>query len=129
MFRQLAISITLPLLCVAPVSAAEGAIGEAEWRKLTNGKTVHYKLNGQVTGREYYPPGEYFSIFEDATSGVCYEGPWAFTEGRFCFLYADNFQCFSHTRRGDEIVSKSDVSGREQVIDQIQNGDQLSCQR
>lgn len=129
MFRRFAISTMLTALCAAPVAAADSTIDEAEWRKLTNGNTVHYKRNGQVTGREYYPPGEYFSIFEDAASGVCYEGPWAFTDGRFCFLYADNFQCFSHTRRGDKIVSKSDVSGREQIIDQIQNGDQLGCRR
>lgn len=129
MFKQLAISTVLAVLYVAPVTAADSTIGEAEWRKLTNGNTVQYKQNGQITGREYYPPGEYFSIFEDAASGVCYEGPWAFTDGRFCFLYADNFQCFSHTRRGEEIVSKSDVSGREQIIDQIQSGDQLGCRR
>lgn len=129
MFRRFAISITLALLFAAPVAATDSTIGEAEWRKLTNGKTVRYKLNGRVTGREYYPPGEYFSVFEDAASGVCYEGPWAFTEGRFCFLYADNFQCFAHIRRDDEIVSKSDVNGREQIIDQIQSGDQLRCGR
>lgn len=128
-FRQFAIVITLALPSATPVAAAEGPIGEAEWRKLTDGKTVHYKQNGRITGREYYPRGEYFSIYEDAASGVCYEGPWAFTEGRFCFLYADNFQCFSHTRRGGKIISTSDVSGREQIIDQIQSGDQLSCRR
>jgi len=128
-FRRFAISITLILSCAAPAAAADGVIGETEWRRLTDGKTVRYKMNGRVTGREYYPPGAYFSIFEDAKSGACYEGPWAYTEGRFCFLYADNFQCFSHSWRGDEIVSTSDVSGREQVIDQIQNGDQLRCQR
>ncbi len=127
-FRRFAFSVVLGLLTAAPVAAAESAIGEAEWRTLTDGKTVWYKLNGRVTGREYYPPGAYFSIFEDATSGICYEGPWAYTEGRFCFLYADNFQCFSHTRRGDDIVSTSDISGKEQVIDQIQSGDQLRCQ-
>ncbi len=127
-FRRFAISVMLCLLAASSASAAEGVIDEAEWRTLTDGKTVRYKLNGRVTGREYYPPGEYFSIFEDATSGACFEGPWAFTEGRFCFLYADNFQCFSHTWRGDEIVSTSDVSGKEQVIDQIQSGDHLRCQ-
>lgn len=127
MFRRFAISIALVLSCAPPLVAAEGAIDEAEWRTLTDGKTVHYKLNGRLTGREYYPPGAYFSIFEDTASGVCYEGPWAYTEGRFCFLYADNFQCFSHHWRGDKIVSTSDVSGREQVIDKIQSGDQLRC--
>ena len=127
--RRFAIPIVLGFLSATPLAAAEGAIGEAEWRRLTNGNTVHYKMNGRVVGREYYPPGEYFSIFEDIASGVCYEGPWAFTEGRFCFLYADNFQCFAHIRRGDKIVSKSDDSGREQIIDKILGGDRLSCRR
>ena len=108
--------------------AADSAISESEWRNLTNGNTLHYKANGPLVGREYYPPGEYFSVFQDA-SGTCYEGPWAYTEGKFCFLYADNFQCFAHLRRGDKIVSKSDVNGREQVIDQIVGGDGLSCSR
>lgn len=129
MFRRFAILILLAAPSAAPVAAAEGAIGEAEWRKLTNGKTVQYMQNGRITGREYYPPGEYFSIFEDAASGICYEGPWAYTEGRFCFLYADNFQCFAHTRRGDKIISTSDVSGKEQIIEQIKSGDQLKCRR
>ena len=127
MFRRFALSIALVISGASPAVAAEGAIDEAEWRTLTDGKTVHYKLNGRLTGREYYPPGAYFSIFEDAASGICYEGPWAYTEGRFCFLYADNFQCFSHHWRAGKIVSTSDVSGREQVIDQIQSGDQLRC--
>ncbi len=124
-----AILIVFSALGATPGAAKDNPIGEAEWRKLTNGKTVHYIKNGRVVGREYYPPGEYFSIFEDTASGTCYEGPWAFTEGRFCFLYADNFQCFAHLRRGDMIVSKSDVSGREQIIDQIVGGDRLSCSR
>jgi len=128
-FKQFAIFVMLGLAGAAPLPAAENAIGEAEWRKLTNGKTVQYTRNGRVVGREYYPPGEYFSIFEDLSSGVCYEGPWAYTEGRFCFLYADNFQCFAHIRRGEEIVSKSDVSGREHIIDEILGGDRLSCSR
>ncbi len=129
MHRLFTIQCVLSAFCAASVAAKDTSIGETEWRSLTNGKTVRYTKNGRVFGREYYPPGEYFSIFEDTASGACYEGPWAFTEGRFCFLYADNFQFFAHIRRGDKIVSKSDVSGREQIIDQILGGDRLSCRR
>ena len=128
-YRLLASVMLCCAICLGALAAADSPIGEAEWRKLTNGKTVHYKSGGKLTGREYYPPNEYFSIFQDAASGACYEGPWAYTEGRFCFLYADNFQCFAHVRRGDQIVSKSDISGREQVIDSIVGGDKLTCSR
>ena len=129
MHRPFTILCVLSAFCAASVAAKDTSIDETEWRSLTNGKTVRYTKNGRAIGREYYPPGEYFSSFEDTASGACYEGPWAFTEGRFCFLYADNFQCFAHIRRGDKIVSKSDVSGREQIIDQILGGDRLSCRR
>lgn len=129
MCRQFAILIAFSTLLAAPAFAADNLIGEDEWLRLTNGKTVRYTQEGRVVGREYYPPDAYFSIFEDVSSGVCYEGPWAFTEGRFCFLYAENFQCYAHIRRGDKIVSRSDVNGREQIIDKILRGDQLSCRR
>ena len=128
MFVRLCAVMSIVAVSAGAAPAADSPLDEAEWRRLTDGATVHYSKNGRPAGREYYVPNESFTVFVDP-SGACYEGAWAFTEGRFCFLYAESFQCFAHLKRGDRLVSRSDVSGREQVIDRITRNEPLSCTR
>ena len=106
--------------------AADEAISLDEWLTLTLGKTVHYAVGGEPTGREYYPADGGFAVFE-APDGACVEGPWAHDEGRFCFWYGAQFQCFHHLRRGGEIISRSDTGGDEQVVTHIADDEPIYC--
>lgn len=122
---QREMGLFLAMTLAAPAGAAQPLQGD-EWRELADGNTVFYDASGQPEGREYYYPGQNFSIYQ-TTDGKCYEGPWAYDDGRFCFWYADIFQCFAYYRRGDEIFSKADEGGRELRVTRIEPGWDLSC--
>ncbi len=112
-------------LAAAPVAGDEVVTLE-EWLALTTGKTVHYAVDGKPAGREYYPDGARFAVFE-AVNGDCVEGPWAHTDGRFCFWYGENFQCYYHLRRNGKLISRPDTGGAEQVITEIADDEPLFC--
>ena len=115
-----------PLLAVAAHATADGLLSLDEWTELTDGKTVHYSVDGQDAGREYYPTGGGFAVFV-APDGSCVEGPWAHTDGRFCFWYGADFQCFYHRRKGEELVSEPDSGGQVQIITDIKDNEPLFC--
>lgn len=123
-----AVGIAIALVFVVGAAAKDGPIDEGEWLALIDGKTVHYSIGGRPLGREYYPPGEPFSIYQTA-EGSCVEGPFAYTDGHFCFWYGERFQCFEYYRRGNAIYSRADTGGKEIKIDRIVKGSNLSCSR
>lgn len=122
LFAPLAFALSAP----AGGHSAEAAIPLEEWRALTLGKTVHYSIGGRPAGREYYPEAGDFAVFL-TPDGMCVEGPWAFDEGRFCFLYGEALQCFAHLRRGDDIVSRPEAGGDEQIVARISKDEPISC--
>ncbi len=123
--------IAAALLIAAPSLATDPAAGErvldlAEWRALTDGRTVHYELRGRVWGREHFHRGRDSATFV-APDGQCMTAPWAYAEGVFCFAY-QGMDCFRHVRRGERLfaVPLSDA-GDEQEIVRITD-EPLSCE-
>ncbi|MEM7547375.1 MAG: hypothetical protein AAF367_17740 [Pseudomonadota bacterium] len=112
------IAAAMLLASALPVGGGDSLIGLGEWTRLTSGKTVYYSIDGEYQGKEYYAPGEAFLVFI-APDGQCIEGVWAYTDGRFCFSYGADFQCFAHLRRGEKLFSRPDTGGAEQEIERI----------
>lgn len=97
----------------------------AEWRALTDGRTVTYHLRGRLWGREFFHPGGGRATFVSA-DGDCATAPWEYVDGLYCFHYAGR-DCFRHVRRGDELAAiPTTLGGETQMIVEIADGP-LSC--
>lgn len=126
MRAPLGVTAVSAFIAVAGIATADEAISLEEWRALAIGKTVHYSVDGKPAGREYYTDDGAFAVFQ-APDGACVEGPWAHDDGRYCFWYGTDFQCFYHWRRGGRIITQSDTGGQEQVIERIEENEPLFC--
>ncbi|MEL7463958.1 MAG: hypothetical protein AAFN79_07815 [Pseudomonadota bacterium] len=120
------VAASLPFCAAAAFAAADDVVSFDEWMSLTEGRIVHYAIDGKNAGKEYYHIGGGFSVFV-APDGSCVEGPWAHTDGRFCFWYGADFQCFYHKRRNGSLISQPDTGGQVQVITEITDGEPLFC--
>lgn len=112
---------------VAPSQGGVRAIPFAEFRALTDGKTLYFELeDGRLWGREYYIPGTQDSIFVFA-DGECFEGYWTYDETYYCYHYRENPSCWLHYWEGDQIKVES-RSGMRQVVGKIVDREPLSCE-
>ncbi|GIX13570.1 MAG: hypothetical protein KatS3mg118_1529 [Paracoccaceae bacterium] len=89
------------LASAAPAGAEDQPIPLEEWRRMTEGRTVYYYVDGQFFGREYYWPGTDMVTFQHA-SGQCADARWDYADGIYCFHF-DRPHCFAHVRRGERI--------------------------
>jgi hypothetical protein len=116
----LALVLAAPLAAMAAGAAepapAEEPIGLTEWRAMTDGRTVHYEIGGQVWGREHFHKGRDSATFV-APDGECMTAPWAYAEGVYCFAY-QGMDCFRHVRRGGRLfaVPLSGESGAQEIV-------------
>lgn len=111
----------------ALTAASETVMSSDEWRRITEGKTVHYEIDGAPGGREYYPRGQSFAVFV-RPDGSCVEGPWAHAEDRFCYWYGADFQCFYHIKRGKTLLSRPDTGGADLKIVKIEKSAPPRCE-
>lgn len=127
-------SITPPQLADTPAADADidratslQTIPFAEFRAMTDGKTVYFELeDGEPWGREYYIPGTQDSIFVFA-DGECFEGHWTYDSSYYCYHYRDQPSCWLHFWEGDTIKVES-RSGMRQVVGKIVEREPLSCE-
>ena len=110
--------------------AAEGRdLSPEEWQALVGGRTVWYRISGEVWGREGYrgAPGQVTFQFPD---GECLEASWTYSEPWFCFDFGEALgggppHCFRHLRHGDRLWALS-RTGEPQSIDRI-DATPLTC--
>lgn len=115
----------------AGFALADEPVTAEEWRSLTAGKTLYYFKDGELYGREYYPARDEDDnrvIFRFPT-GECAEGSWEKVDDHFCFSFGSQLHCFSHVRRGDEIIVSGDDGddGDEQSVGAFHEREPLSC--
>jgi hypothetical protein len=122
----------LAILLVAASAglAADGAPRDEEilldeWRQMTEGRTVHYSLDGRHWGREHFHPGGVTATFMTA-DGQCASAPWTYASGVYCFAYS-GMDCFRHVRRGGRLFAIPLGGGAEQEIVRI-TAEPLSCE-
>lgn len=126
----LALALAAPLAAMAAGATepapADEPIGLAEWRAMTDGRTVHYEIDGQVWGREHFHKGRDSATFV-APDGECMTAPWAYAEGVYCFAY-QGMDCFRHVRRDGRLFAVPIAgSGDTQEIVRITD-EPLSCE-
>lgn len=133
------------LLAVSPCAArAEAAPGPdlplrlaeegrdlppAEWRRLTAGRTVWYRIGDDLWGRERYSADGARLTFQFA-DGTCVEAQWTWIEPWFCFEFGpalDNAgpHCFRHIAHDGRLWALG-LRGEPQAIDRIDDAP-LSC--
>ncbi|MEC9434243.1 MAG: hypothetical protein VYD87_15185 [Pseudomonadota bacterium] len=99
----------------------------AEWRALTNGRTVWYRIDGELWGRESYrQDGRVTFQFPD---GECLDAAWDYQDPWFCFDFGQALggvpHCFRHIRLEDRLYALG-RSGAPQAIDRI-DGAPIAC--
>lgn len=102
----------------------------AEWRALTEGRTVWYFARDGLWGRELYRLGDAapdggFVTFEHR-GGECLDARWRYEAGLYCFDFgAGPAHCFRHMRWQDRLFAIS-TSGDVQEVKRIDRSG-VSC--
>ena len=99
--------------------AEEGEdIPYAEWRAMTEGRTVWYLIEGDVWGRESYRAGSDALVFQ-FPDGQCLPATWSHRDPWFCFDFQDALpdplHCFRHLRWEGGIWVLGDMGAVQQV--------------
>ena len=140
MRRPLALLLFLAL-AAAPAAAAEPPDREtlaeqgedvplAEWRALTEGRTVWYRIGEALWGRERYLPGENSVTFQ-FPDGECLEARWFHEPPWYCFDFGEALgggppHCFRHLRFEGELWALGLSGGPPQKIERI-DATPLAC--
>jgi hypothetical protein len=105
----LAATSLLLLLPAASQSPAERIarakdIPVEEWTAMAMGRTLTYRINGELWAFEHYYPGT-DRVTLQLYDGSCMEGWWAYTAPTYCFFWeGQDKSCFRHARLGSEII-------------------------
>lgn len=126
MLRPLAILLATAAAATAgEIKPGDIEIPLSEWRQMTEGRTVHYTLDGRRWGSEHFHPGGISATFV-AADGQCVTAPWTYAKGVYCFSYS-GMDCFRHVRRGEGLFAIPLGGGLEQEIVAI-TAEPLSCE-
>lgn len=75
----------------------------AEWIEMAEGRTLTYRINGEIWAREYYEPGT-DRVSLQRPNGECMTGTWDYESPHYCFHWdLEGTACFRHVRDGDRI--------------------------
>ena len=114
MNRLSSLSLILSLVCalggaapaqeMQPVPEGAEDIPVEEWTAMAMGKTLVYRIDGQLWAHEHYFPGTNHVMLQ-LYDGSCMSGTWDYSEPLYCFHWdVEGTACFRHARRGDEIL-------------------------
>ncbi|WP_316014783.1 hypothetical protein [Roseobacter sp. HKCCA0434] len=122
-------ALALACLLAAPACAQDGRdIPLAEWRAMTEGRTVIYRIGPEVFAREtYHPGGQVVSILY--ADGTCLEGTWRFIEpaSAYCFSWPNGKFCYRHMEDAQGLyVLPVDESGARDARWEIQRIEGIS---
>ncbi len=90
-------------LPVAGEIAGMADIPVEEWTAMAAGRTLTYRINGEVWAREYYYPGTNHVSLQ-RPNGQCMSGTWEYTAPHYCYHWdLEGTACFRHVRGEDTI--------------------------
>ncbi|WP_424932561.1 hypothetical protein [Amaricoccus macauensis] len=100
-----------PAQDVEPVVEGATDIPVEEWTAMVMGKTLVYRIEGQLWAHEHYYPGtNYVSL--QLYDGSCMNGTWDYSEPFYCFHWdVEGTACFRHARMGNDILILEAGSG------------------
>jgi hypothetical protein len=93
-----------------------------EWAAMASGRTLTYRIDGELWAMEHYVPGTDRVVlqFQD---GTCINGTWDFAAPLYCFHWeVEGTSCFRHVRSGDEILILETVDGVDTGAVQVMTG-------
>ena len=98
------------LLLLAPCAALGGSPSQAldipveEWRAMASGRTVTYRIDGDLWALEHYFRGT-DRVQLQLHDGTCLDGTWDYQAPHYCFHWGgQGTSCFRHARIGSAIV-------------------------
>jgi hypothetical protein len=107
--------------CLGPLAGAAQAVSQTveeavdipleEWVAMAMGRTLTYRIGGELWAMERYVPGtnEVMLQFRD---GTCLTGTWEYSAPHYCFHWdGEGTSCFRHARAGEEILILETVGG------------------
>lgn len=101
-------------------------IARVEWLERALGNSVHYTVNGEYIGREFYLPDGQSVRYEDA-AGNCQDGRWTYKDQTYCFAWPSSLVCARHIDLGDGLLSFPSVeSDGTPIPDETQEGTLVS---
>ena len=101
-----AVLLLLPAASQTPAERIAGAVDIplAEWVAMAEGRTLTYRINGELWALEHYTPGTN-RVQIELYDGTCMTGTWDYAAPRYCFHWeGQGTSCFRHARVGGEIV-------------------------
>jgi hypothetical protein len=123
--------LTAALLAALPLPAAEPQprsfpeatdIPVAEWVAMAMGRTLTYRIDGELWAMERYTPGTN-RVTLQLYDGTCMEGTWDYSAPIYCFHWdGEGTACFRHARRGEEILIIETQDGQDTPAVQMMTG-------
>jgi len=111
--------LVLLSLLALPVAAqdtpAPRDIPRTEWLDRALGNSVHYTIDGEYIGREFYLSDGQTVRYEDA-AGNCQDGRWTVKDAVYCFAWPGSLVCARHLDLGDGRISFPSVDDDGQII-------------
>ena len=120
--QRLPVAVVLTLAALLPAASQTPAerlaravdIPVEEWRSMAEGRTLTYRINGDLWALEHYTAGT-DRVEIELYDGTCMSGTWDYAAPHYCFHWdGQGTSCFRHARLGDEILV-IEASGLEEV--------------
>jgi hypothetical protein len=101
-----------------------------EWTAMAAGRTLTYRIDGDLWALEHYTPGTN-RVQIELYDGTCMTGTWDYSAPHYCFHWdGQGTSCFRHARLGDEVLVIEASDGQDTPMTQSMTGvsdTPLSC--
>jgi hypothetical protein len=129
--RPFGFALVLAILALLPAASQtspetgldRGAdIPVEEWRAMAMGRTLTYRINGDLWALEHYFAGGNHVALQ-LYDGTCMTGTWDYVAPHYCFHWdGQGTSCFRHTRLGDEVFVIETLDGQDSAMSQEMTG-------
>lgn len=116
------------LLAAASQPTPEDRLAEAkdipveEWRAMAMGRTLTYRIDGELWALERYFPGTN-AVALQLYDGTCMQGTWDYRAPLYCYHWeGQGTSCFRHARLGSEILIIETLGGQDTAMTQEMTG-------
>jgi hypothetical protein len=102
----LALLAVLPAASQTPAERVARAVDipVEEWTAMADGRTLTYRIGGDLWALEHYTPGSN-RVQIELYDGTCMSGTWDYSAPNYCFHWeGQGTSCFRHARLDDEII-------------------------
>ena len=102
----IAILLVLPAASQSPAERVARAVDipVEEWTAMADGRTLTYRIDGDLWALERYTRGTN-RVEIELYDGTCMSGTWEYAAPLYCFHWeGQGTSCFRHARLGEEIL-------------------------